>query len=111
MGITWAHLDTGDRIVPADVRRRRASVYGAMRRLGSPVVVKHMYTAQDVDDGIAEPSPGFDDVYGQTRNKDPLSYGMGFVSVQKSDNEWYNIETGKIVVANSSPGGLWAQAP
>lgn len=98
--------------VPQDVLRRRRQVYDAMRRFGSPVLVKHMWNAQDVIDGLAEASPNFDSVYGQSRNHDPISHGIGYVSVEKSDDEWYHTTTGEIVVALTNPDeDNYAQAP
>lgn len=101
----------GEPNVPQDVKRRRRQISDAMRRFGTPVLVKHMYNADDVDAGIAEPSPGFSPVYGQSRNTDPLSHGIGFVSIEKSDNEWYNTSSGELQVASDSPGAGWLKAP
>lgn len=100
----------GDQHVPQDARRRRMQVMQAMLRMGTPVIVKHQYNIGDVEDGIAEKSPTWDDIYGQERHKDPMSHGVGFVSVEKSDNEWINPTTGSIVVASTSPGSGYVQA-
>jgi len=100
----------GERNVSRDVQQRRRSVEEMLRRMGTPVLVKHRYNDRDVKNGVAEPSPVFDSIYEQTRNEDPLSHGVGFVSVEKSTNEWYN-QDGEIVVAASSPGAGWTQAP
>jgi hypothetical protein len=105
----WDYL--GEDWVPGDVRRRRKWNLETMRRLGTPVLVKHMYTARDEKLGVAVKSPGMDTVYGQPRHDDPLSHGVGFVSVELSENEWYNATTGQIVVSNTSPGVGWARAP
>ncbi len=78
--------------------------------MGSPVLVKHMYNDRDVKDGIAQVSPNFDDIYGQTRNEDPLSHGIGFVSVEKADNEWVS-PTGQLVVSQIKPGPTHFKAP
>jgi hypothetical protein len=100
----------GERNIPQDVKRRRHSVYDAMRRFGAPTLIKHRYNADDVDEGIAEKSPNFDDVYGQTRRDDPLSYGVGFVSVEKSENEWVS-PYGELVVADDIPTSEYVPAP
>jgi len=47
-----------------------------------------MWNDHDAHTGIAEPSPIFDDVYGHTRQDDPISHGQGFVSKVKSTDEW-----------------------
>lgn len=100
----------GERNVPQDVKRRRHQVSELMRRMGSPILVKHRYNDLDVQKGTAVKSPVFDDVYDQTRNEDPLSYGVGYVSVELSPNEWYDAN-GNIEVSSISPGAGWTQAP
>jgi len=100
----------GDPRVPQDILRRRHQVMEAMRRFGSPVVVKHMYNDVDVKTGIAKPSPNFDTVYKQTRHNDPLSHGVGFVSVETSVDEWVS-PVGKLVVSATTPGAGYVPAP
>lgn len=102
---------TGEAHVPQAVRRRRIQVMQNMIRMGTPVIVKNMYNAGDVDAGIAERSPTWDDIYGQERRQDPFSHGVGYVSVEKSDNEWIDPNTGQIVVSLTSPGTGYVQAP
>lgn len=100
----------GEQNVPGDVKRRRRQVYDAMRRMGNPVVIKHMYTDEDAELGIAERSPNFQDPYGQVRNEDPFSYGTGFVSVEKSPDEWVS-PTGVIVRSLGRPEAGYVRAP
>lgn len=100
----------GEQNVPQDVKRRRRQVYDAMRRFGTPVIVKHMFNDDDREHGVAAFSPNFKDPYGQVRYEDPFSYGTGFVSVKKSVNEWVS-PTGAIVTAVSSPGAGYTLAP
>lgn len=97
--------------VPQDVRRRRKLVLDAMRRVGTPVVVKHMYNDQDFKEGAAIRTSTFASAYGQARHDDPLSYGVGFASTELSPNEWFNATTGELVEASTSPGSGWVQAP
>jgi hypothetical protein len=101
----------GDAHVPQDARRRRMQVMQAMLRMGTPVILKHMYNIDDVNKGIAKKSPTWDDIYGQERHEDPFSHGVGFVSIEDSDNEWIHPDTGQIVVATSSPGAGYVKAP
>lgn len=101
----------GEDYIPQDARRRRMQVQQAMIRMGTPVIVKHMYNIEDVEDGIAKKSPTWDDIYAQERHDDPFSHGVGFVSVENSDNEWINPINGQIVVSNSSPGAGYVIAP
>lgn len=111
MAIKNAIRYPGERGIPQDIRRRRKQSQETMRRMGSPVLVKHMYNHQDVLDGIAEPSKNYDDVYGQTRNEDPLSHGVGFVSVEKSPNEWITPDGSAIVTASTRPSVRHQPAP
>lgn len=96
--------------VPPDVARRRRSVEEMMRRMGTPVLIKHRFNDRDVKDGVAMISPVFDTIYEQTRNEDPLSHGVGFVSVELAPDEWYD-SSGTIVKSATSPGTGWTQAP
>jgi hypothetical protein len=101
----------GDPHVPQDVRRRRMQVMQNMLRMGTPVIIKHMFNIADVEKGLAKKSPTWDDVYGQERHADPFSHGVGFVSVEDSDDEWIHPQTGALVVAASSPGAGYVKAP
>lgn len=100
----------GDPHVPQDVRRRRGQVMESMLRHGTPVILKHMYNDVDVQRGIAKKSPYYDDIYEQTRQDDPISHGVGFVSVEESEDEWVTPE-GLIVVSATSPGLDHTKAP
>jgi hypothetical protein len=85
-------------------------VMQAMLRMGTPVIVKHMYNIGDVEDGIAKKSPTWDDIYAQERHEDPYSHGVGFVSIEDSDDEWIHPTTGAIVVSATSPGAGYVKA-
>lgn len=107
----------GEPNVPRDVVRRRKSNMDAMKRFGAPVILKHMYNDRDVKEGNAVVSPNFDSEYGQTRSRDPLSHGIGFVGAEEgvmivSDDEWYRADgAGGIVVSPTSPGSDYVKAP
>lgn len=107
----------GESNVPRDVWRRRKSNMDAMKRFGSPVIIKHMYNDEDVQEGRAVRSPNFDDDYGQTRNRDPLSHGAGFVGAVDgqmilSSNEWYRSDgTGGIIKSTTQPAEDYLLAP
>lgn len=103
----------GDHNIPSDVRRLRKSTFELMRRMGQPVIIKHMYNDRDRKLGLAQESPlaakaGYG---GQTRNRDPFSWGTGFCSVQLSPNEWINPTTGAITTSATQPGDNYVQAP
>jgi hypothetical protein len=100
----------GESSVPRNVRRQRENNLETLRRFGTPIVVKHMYNDQDVQAGIAEQSKNFSSVYGQTRNADPLSHGVGFVSVEKATDEWIS-PAGKLVLSPVFPGTGHIPAP
>jgi len=110
-GIQNATHYIGEPNVQQAIRRQRRNNLETMRRFGTPCVVKHMYTIEDVENGIATRSPNYSSVYGQTRHDDPVSHGIGFVSVELSTNEWVKPDGTGIVVANSSPGPGYTQAP
>lgn len=101
----------GTSYAPQDVRRRRKQTQETMRRMGSPVIVKHMFNDDDVRDGIAEQGLNFDDVYAQTRADDPISHGIGFVSVEKSPDEWILPDGSGIVKATTKPSVRHHPAP
>ncbi len=103
-GIRYAKKYVGQQNVPQDVKRRRRQVYDAMRHLGSPILVKHMFNADDVQKGLAVKSPNFDEVYGQPRHGDPVSHGIGFVSAEIAEDEWL-LNDGTIVKALTQPTG------
>lgn len=109
-GIGYITKYVGEPNVPGDIRRLRGQVHDMMRGYGQPVLIKHMYNDQDVQNGLAEPSANFDDVYGQARNHDPLSYGIGLVSTVKSDDEWVD-PAGSIVRTFAYPGTGYTKAP
>lgn len=71
---------------------------------------KPRYNDLDFQNGIVDKSPVYDDIYEQTRARDPISHGVGYVSKEKSSNEWYD-SNGTIVVSNTTPGTGWTQAP
>jgi hypothetical protein len=102
-GFQFVQRYVGEKNIPHDIKMTRKSSFEVMRRMGTPVVIKHMYNDEDVQAGIAEPSPNFNSVYKQTRPRDPLSYGNGFVSVEKSNFEWINTANSQIVTTKPSP--------
>lgn len=100
----------GDENLPRAIKQQRGNNLDALRRFGAPVIIKHMYNDEDVDSGIARPSENYDGVYGQTRKDDPVSHGVGFVSVETSDDEWVSPQ-GLIVQSPTSPGAGYTPAP
>jgi hypothetical protein len=106
---------TGEMGISQDILRRRRLSLETMRRMGTPVLLKHMYTIQDVEKGIAEPSVGLDTIYQQPIHDDQLSYGIGYVSVEKSTRgEWIKpateTEPAELVI-QEEPEPEWEAAP
>lgn len=101
----------GEENVPQDIKRLRRQVHDMMRRMGQPVIIKKLITIKDVENNLAERSPNYDNIYGQTRNNEELSWGAGFVSKEKSDDEWIDPSNGKIVRAKHAPDPSWPKAP
>lgn len=110
-GISFVSRYVGEPNIPGQVKRRRKAVYDALARLGTPVLVKHRYNDDDVAAGLAQRSPAFDDVYGATYAFDALSHGVGYCSIETSDDEWYESTTGAIVTAWEAPGASYLPAP
>jgi hypothetical protein len=100
----------GEENVPQDIKRLRRQVHDMMRRMGQPVIIKKMLTIKDVENNYADRSANYDSIYGQVRNNDNLSWGTGFVSKEKSTDEWIDPSTGNIVKSKTNPGG-YAAAP
>ena len=103
-GIRFARKYVGEAQIPQDIKRLRRQIYDMMRQMGSPVLVKHMYNAQDVERGDAVLSSNYNSVYGQTRHNDPVSHGVGFVSAETAEDEWTTTE-GLIVKSTTKPAG------
>ena len=101
----------GEESAPQDIKRLRRQVHDLMRRMGQPIIYKKMLTIKDVEMGYAERSPNYDNIYGQTRNNDNLSWGAGFVSKEKSDDEWIEISSGEIKKSDFDLGSGWVKAP
>src|SRR5579884_308220 len=103
---------TGDPHVPYDVRFRRQSTTEVMYRMGTPVLLKHRYNITDVENGVAQEAPTFDDIYGQsTYTTDDMSYGFGFVSVETQPGEWYDPATFNLYSSATKPDPSYLPAP
>jgi hypothetical protein len=99
----------GEGEVPFDIRKRRKQSQETMRRMGTPVLIKHMYNIDDVAKGIATESVNWDTIYGQSTHDDPSSHGPGFVSVETKEGEWLD-EEGNLHIAETPEAG-WVPAP
>jgi hypothetical protein len=109
--LLYAVKYVGEDSAPQDIKRLRRQVHDMMRRMGQPVIIKKMLTIADVEKGLAERSPNYDSIYGQTRNNDNFSFGAGFVSREKSDDEWIDPSTGEIIQSDFDVDPSWPKAP
>jgi len=109
--LLYATKYVGNESAPQDIKRLRRQVHDMMRRMGQPVIIKKMLTVKDVEENYAERSANYDSIYGQTRNNDNLSWGSGFVSKEKSDDEWIDLSTGEVVRSDYTPNDSWPKAP
>lgn len=104
----------GDSGIPQDILRRRRLSQETMRRMGTPVLIKHKYNIQDVEKGIAEPSANFDTIYQQPIHDDEFSYGVGYASVETARGEWIKpsteTEDAELVITDT-PEPEWIEAP
>lgn len=103
---------TGDADVPRDIYNQRVASLEVMQRMGTPVMLKRVYNAEDAELGVAVAAPTFDTVYNQsTYAVDQLSHGIGYVSVDTQDGEWYDPLTGKLYLSPTLPNPTYLPAP
>lgn len=103
---------SGDPQTPPSLQKLRRNTLRTMQRFGTPVLLKRMYTAEDADNGVAVVSPTRDSVYGQsTHVTDDLSYGVGYVSAETQDGEWYDPATGELYISDDQPDETFLPAP
>jgi hypothetical protein len=98
-----------------DLRRTSADVY---QYIGTPVLIKKMYTTRDVTDGIAQKVATFDYVMGQSEYwGDVLSHGIGICSIETQPGEWFgsedpdNPDIFTIIESNEQPFPWFVPAP
>lgn len=109
---TVTFREVGPPNTPQEIKRLRRQNMDLCRKHGQPVIVRHMYSLEDVDSGVAKVCPAcFDSVYNQTRNDCPVCHSFGFVSVEDIDTStypfWIN-EAGLIVSSVSQPANTVA---
>lgn len=94
----------GDAQTPEEIRNMRQSSADAYMRMGTPVLLKKRYNAEDVELGVAVEAASLDPIYGQaTYATDTLSYGVGYCSLDTQPGEWYNPTDGSLVAAPVQP--------
>ena len=90
---------------PQEIKRLRRENMDFCRKLGQPVIFRHMFEREDVIDGIARQCPAcWDPAYDQPRNDCPVCFGFGFASIEDSDDpRAYIDQHGLLVTAPLDP--------
>lgn len=102
----------GDPQTPWEVKHQRQSSADTFRFLGTPILLKRMYTVEDKEDGVAVEAPTMDDIYKQaTYYTDALSHGVGYVSPETQPGEWYDPATNDLYISDSQPDPSYLPAP
>lgn len=97
---------------PQSIKRFRLSSLQTFQRMGTPVLVKRMYTAEDVASGVAVETQNWDPVYGSSNwSQDNISYGVGLASAQTQDGEWVDAADGTVIASATNPGEGYVAAP
>jgi len=110
---TTTYKKVGPPNIPQEIKRLRRENMDLCRRMGQPVIVRHMYSIEDLNSGVAQKCPAcYSDSYDHVRGDCPVCYGMGFASVELNEADpllW--ITTQGTVVQTSSPPAGAIQAP
>ncbi len=95
---------------PQDIKRLRRENMDYCRKMGQPVVFRHMFNRDDVEDETAKVCPAcYDSAYDQTRNDCSVCFGFGFVSIEDSEDEDLYIDrSGNIVEGDQDSTGIRA---
>lgn len=97
---------------PHSIQRLRLSSAQTYQRMGTPVLIKHMYNTDDVTSGVAQKTENWDSVYNSSTYADDwLSYGVGISSVETATGEWFDTNTGQITISATNPGTGYQPAP
>lgn len=97
---------------PQEIKRLRRENMDLCRKMGQPVILRHMWNQDDVERGVAKKCPAcWDDAYEQVRNDCPICFGFGFVSEEYSEdsNLWITEEGQLLNTLNPEVG--WVRAP
>lgn len=109
---TVSFREVGPPFTPQEIKRLRRENMDLCRKMGQPIVLRHMWNEDDVEDGIARKCPAcWDSAYEQVRNDCPVCFGFGFVSMEDSPDTDLWINTSGKLVTTTSPGDGWVRAP
>lgn len=104
--------EVGPPYTPQEIKRLRRENMDMCRKMGQPVVLRHMWNEADADAGFAERCPAcFDAAYDQPRNDCPVCFGFMFVSAEKTiDPDVYIDRNGQLVTTPTPPAD-YVRAP
>lgn len=82
-GFTAGWDKWGDPNTPQEIVRLRKQSSDMTRRMGQPVIARHMWNRDDVNNNLAKPCPAcYDGSYDQVRHDCLICFGQGFVSTE-----------------------------
>jgi hypothetical protein len=94
--------NVGGASVPQDIRRLRRSNLETCKRLGQPVIFRHMWNLKDEVAGKAQRCPVcFDAAYEQVRNDCMACFGVGYVSTTAYAGHYYD-KLGNFTTSNTT---------
>lgn len=103
--------EVGPPNTPQEIKRLRRQNMDICRRMGQPVVFRHMFQREDVEAGTAKQCPScYDEAYDQVRNDCAVCYGFGFVSVEDNPQNFW-IDTFGQIQLSANPDPAWVRAP
>lgn len=110
---TVTFREVGAPNTPQEIKRLRRENMDMCRRMGQPVIVRHVYGPRDVDTGIAQTCPAcYDADYDHVRGDCPVCYGEGFASVElNTASPLIYINTDGFLTQTATPDPSWIVAP
>lgn len=99
-------FDVGAANTPQEIKRLRRQTMDICRRMGQPVIFRHMWDRDDVKNGLAIQCPAcFNTYYDQVRNDCLVCFGFGFVSTEFEPTDTLFINNqGEIVEGDPGTG-------
>ncbi|MEM3008604.1 MAG: hypothetical protein QXU32_01670 [Nitrososphaerales archaeon] len=104
--------EVGPPNTPQEIKRFRRQVMDACRKLGQPVVFRHIWTAEDEAKNLAKRCPAcWDSIYEQVRGDCAVCYGFGYASKEFAINPNLWINNDGQIVETTTPQTGWVRAP
>jgi hypothetical protein len=103
--------EVGPPNTPQEIKRLRRENMDLCRRMGQPIILRHLFNRDDVQSGVAKECPAcYDETYGQVRADCVVCYGFGFVSVEDNPEPIYITSDGTLI-ETMAPGPGLVRAP